>query len=143
MSENNFNDVMKKVMYSGIGLVALSVDMLGKAVETLAARGEEAVQKGKVMNEELKRRREAAKANAKEVSEALEKMTREEVAAIKAKLLELEQTLEKAGRNVILNRESISGRLEEMSREDIEVIKAKLAEIEKKWADDGDKGAEG
>ena len=143
MSENNFNDVMKKVMYSGIGLVALSVDMLGKAVETLSARGEEAIQKGKVMNEELKRRREAAKANVREVTESLEKMTREEVAAIGAKLAEIEQRLEKAGRNIILNADSISGRLEEMSREEIDAIKAKLAEIEKKWADDCDTGAEG
>lgn len=139
---DNMSDVFKKVVYTGIGLAAMSVDMIGKAAETLAARGEEAVQKGKVMNEELRRRRAAAKAGIKDLAEALEKMTKEEIEAIRTKLSSIEKTAEETGKEVKLNAEAIAARLEEMSREDIDTIRAKLEKIRMNWTDNGDEGAE-
>lgn len=143
MAENTMNDMFKKMMYTGIGLAAVSVDMVGKAVESLAARGEEAVRRGKVMNEELKRKRDAARANVGEVAASLEKLTKEEIQAIKAKICDIQKTLEKAGKGAVLHADAISTRLEEMSKEEIDAIKAKIEEIEKNWMDDGDEGAEG
>ena len=60
MSEN-LNDGIKKVLYAGVGLAAASVDAVGKAVDSLATRGEETVQKNKAVQEELKRKKDAAK----------------------------------------------------------------------------------
>lgn len=139
---DKINDGFKKVAYTGIGLAAMSADMLGKAVETLAARGEEAVQKGKVMNEELRRRRSAAKADIKDIADALEKMTKEEAASLRAKLSSIEKTAEEAGKVVKLNAESIAASLKEMSREEIDTIRAKLEEIRMNWTDNSDEGAE-
>ena len=143
MSDNTINDGLKKVLYTGIGLAAVSVDLIGKTVELLAAKGEEAIEKGKVMNEELKRKRAAAKANVKEIAGALEQMSKEEVEAIKAKLDDIEKEMKEVGEKVKTNVESIADRLEELSREEISAIKAKLEEIRKNWTDDGDKGDEG
>lgn len=117
---DNVSDVLKKVAYTGIGLAALSVDMIGKAAETLAARGEEAVQKGKVMNEELRRKRAAAKANARDIADALED----------------------TGKEIKLTAEAVTANLKEMSREEIDTIRAKLEEIRMNWTDNSDKGAE-
>ncbi|SHH91646.1 hypothetical protein SAMN02745823_01416 [Sporobacter termitidis DSM 10068] len=142
MSENNLNEGLKKVLYTGVGLAAMSVDAVGKAVEALAVKGEEAVQRGKVVNEELRRKRAAARANVRDIADALEKLTKEEVEEIRTKLSDVEKTLEETGKDVIMNAESIASRLEELSKEEIDAIKAKLDEISKKWTDDGDQGSE-
>jgi len=143
MTENNINDALKKVMYTGIGLAAVSVDMVAKAVELLAAKGEEVVEKGKVLNEELKRKRAAARANVKEIIDAMEQMSRTEVEAIRAKLADIEEAMAEVGKDAKVSAESVAARLEELSREEIGVIKSKLEEIWKNWTDDSDKGAEG
>jgi polyhydroxyalkanoate synthesis regulator phasin len=140
---DNINDGLKKVWYTGVGLAAVSVDAVGKAIETLAAKGEEAVQKSKVMNEELKRKRAAAKASIQEIMDALEKMTQEEIELIRAKLGEIEKAMEEAGREVKMNADSVAERLEEMGREEIGAIRAKLDEIRQNWTDDHDKGEQG
>ena len=139
---DKMNDGLKKVAYTGIGLAAMSVDMLGKAVETLAARGEEAVQKGKVMNEELKRRRSAAKEDVKDIADALEKMTKEEIASLRIKLSGIEKKAEETGKEVKLTAEAIAASLKEMSREEIDSIRAKLEEIRMNWIDKSDEGEE-
>lgn len=140
---DNINDGLKKVWYTSVGLAAVSVDAVGKAIETLASKGEEAVQKSKVMNEELKRKRAAAKASVREITDALEHMTKEEIEIIRVKLAEIEKVMEEAGREVKMNAESVSERLEEMGREEIGAIKAKLDEIRQNWTDDHDKGEQG
>jgi polyhydroxyalkanoate synthesis regulator phasin len=142
MSENNVNESLKKVMYTGLGLAAVSIDMIAKAVELLAAKGEEAFEKGKVMNEELKRKRAAARANVKEIAEALDQMSKDEVETIRQRLADIEAAMAEAGKEAKTNAASIAARLEELSREEIGAIKAKLDEIKKNWMDDGDKGAE-
>ncbi len=140
---DNINDGLKKVWYTSVGLAAVSVDAVGKAIETLASKGEEAVQKSKVMNEELKRKRAAAKASVREITDALEHMTKEEIEIIRVKLAEIEKVMEEAGREVKMNAESVAERLEEMGREEIGAIKAKLDEIRQNWTDDHDKGEQG
>lgn len=142
MSDNNMNDGIKKVVYTGIGLAAMSADAVGKAVNSLAARGEEAVQRGKIMNEELKRKRASAKANFKDIADALEKMTKDEIDSIRSKLSDIENTIERKSKDVKLNAEAITAQLVEMSQEELEAIKAKIEEIRMNWTDDGDKGAE-
>jgi polyhydroxyalkanoate synthesis regulator phasin len=143
MSENNINEGLKKVMYTGLGLAAVSVDMIAKAVELLAAKGEEAYEKGKVLNEELKRKRAVARANVQDIAEALDQMSKDEVETVRAKLADIEQAMADAGKEAKINAASIADRLEELSRDEIGAIKAKLEEIKKNWTDDGDKGAEG
>ena len=89
MSDNTMSDGLKKMLYTGIGIAAISVELMGKAVDSLAARGEEAIQRGRVLNEELKRKRAAAKANMNDIGGALEKMSKEELETIRVKVEEI------------------------------------------------------
>ena len=143
MSEEK-NEGLKKVLYTGVGIAAVSADAIGKAVDTLAAKGEEAVQKGRVMNEELKRKRAVTKANIKDVADALEEMTKEEVEAMRAKISDIEKTMAEAGKSVKMDAATIAAHLEKMGRDEIDAVKAKIEEIRKNWTDDdGDKGDKG
>ncbi len=140
MSDNK-NDGLKKVLYAGVGLAAASAEAVGKAVDSLAAKGEETVQKNKDMNEELKRKKEAAKEAVKDVAEALEKMTKDELEVIRKKLAEIEKSIKQAGKKK-MDAETFADNLKDMSPEELDAIKAKLDEIRMNWTDEDDKGAE-
>lgn len=139
---DNLNEGLKKAMYTGVGIAAVTVDMAGKAIDTLSKKGEEAIQKGKVLNEELKRKKAAVDANIADVADSLEKLGKEEVESIKAKLAEMEAKMKDVKKDAALTSDEIIARLEKMSQEEIESVRTKLEELKKNWTDDNDKGAE-
>ncbi len=115
---NNISDDLKKIVLAGIGAVATTAEKSKQVLDELVKKGELTVEQGKVLNEELKRNinskiksphitsdiKDTDKSNAdsSEISVAdknmlfianqLEKLNKEEIAAIKAKLAELERT---------------------------------------------------
>lgn len=96
---------LKKVLLAGIGAVALTAEKSKELVDEFVKKGELTVQQGKVLNEELKRNinninnKKSNNANdandAKEyknidIVEAINKLSKEEMATLKAKLEEIE-----------------------------------------------------
>ena len=89
---------MKKIMLAGIGAVALTTEKAKDLVDDLVKKGEITVEQGKVLNEELKRSTKE-KINKhvtvnvvnefKDVFSAVDKMSREELDALKEKLNEM------------------------------------------------------
>ena len=101
---NNLGEDLKKIVLLGIGAVAATAEKCGDAkevVEELVKKGELTVEQGKVLNEELKHtvktKVNATCANLKEerMQDKLASMSREERAALKAKLEAMEQNEEK------------------------------------------------
>lgn len=96
---------LKKILLAGIGAVALTAEKSKELVDEFVKKGELTVQQGKVLNEELKRNinninnKKSNNANdandAKEyknidIVEAINKLSKEEMATLKAKLEEIE-----------------------------------------------------
>lgn len=96
---------LKKILLAGIGAVALTAEKSKELVDEFLKKGELTVQQGKVLNEELKRNinninnKKSNNANdakdAKEyknidIVEAINKLSKEEIATLKAKLEEIE-----------------------------------------------------
>ncbi|WP_294350240.1 phasin family protein [uncultured Clostridium sp.] len=102
---------LKKILLAGIGAVALTAEKSKELVDEFVKKGELTVQQGKVLNEELKRNinninnkksnneNDAKDANnvndVKEyknidIVEAINKLSKEEIATLKAKLEEIE-----------------------------------------------------
>ncbi len=142
----NMNDKitegLKKALYTGVGAAAVAVDVTGKAINTLAKKGEQAIEKGKAMNEELRAKREQARLDIKTMASSLEKLTKEELEAIRAKLAEVECSFEQAHEEAKVNASAILNNLEKLGREELTVIKAKLDELKAEWNDDNDKPVE-
>ncbi len=118
---NNISDDLKKIMLAGIGAVASTAEKSKQVLDDLVKKGELTVEQGKVLNEELKRNviskiksepdnlnnininnanksntvssnTDASNTNVSSIAQQLENMSKEELAAIKAKLSELERT---------------------------------------------------
>lgn len=92
---NSFSEDLKKIILAGIGAVAVTTEKSRGILEELVKKGEITVEQGKILNEELKRN---VNSSAKDVHATppsfvsqLDKMSKEEIAAIKAKLAELER----------------------------------------------------
>jgi len=93
---NNISDDLKKIILAGIGAAAVTAEKSKWVLDELVKKGEITVEQGKVLNEELKRN---IKTNAKDESHTnfstvinqLEKMGKDDIAAVKAKLAELER----------------------------------------------------
>lgn len=100
---SNVNDDVKALLLAGIGAVALTAEKSKEAVEEFVKKGQLTVSKGKVLNEELKhnlqKKGEQVVAElgkdkpvtAEAVVKSLDKMSPEELAAIRAKLEEVEK----------------------------------------------------
>ena len=97
---DNIGEDLKEVLLAGIGAMAVTAEKTQQIVDKLIKRGEITVEQGKVLNEEL---RHKAKDKMKEtisrsklaveaVIDNLDKMSEEEIAALKAKLADLEKT---------------------------------------------------
>ncbi len=136
MSEK-ISEGLKKVLYTGIGAAALTVDVTGKAINTLAKKGEEAIEKGKLMNEELKRKRGKAEVEIKDMAAALGQLSREDIEAVKAKLSEIEQSMGKAAGEMKVSASAIMTSLEKMGKEELDYVKEKIEEIKASWNDEG------
>lgn len=132
---------LKKVLYTGVGAAAVTIDLTAKAVNTLAKKGEQAIEKGKAMNEELRQKREQTRLDIKAIASGLEKLTKEELDAIRAKLSEVECSFEQVHEEAKVNATAIIDNLEKLGREELTVLKAKLDELKTEWNDD-DKPAE-
>lgn len=90
---NNFSEDLKKVLLAGLGAVAVTAEKSKEVVEQLVKKGELTVEQGKVLNEELKHNvaeklREPI--NAERISKDLEKVSDEDLEALKAKIEELQ-----------------------------------------------------
>jgi len=86
---NEFNEALKKVLLLGIGAAALTADKSKELIEELVKRGEITVDQGKVLNEELKQK--AASKISDSMMGRVEKMSKEERDALRAKLAELDR----------------------------------------------------
>lgn len=99
----SFNEDMKKILLAGIGAVATTVEKSQDLVDHLISKGELTVEQGKVLNEELKRKRKSVKENEgndstpqdmdehKSILDQLDNLNEEELAALKKKLAEMEK----------------------------------------------------
>ena len=94
-----FSDNIKKVILAGIGAVAVTAEKSKDLLDEMVEKGELTVEQGKVLNEELKHNikkivkakvNEVKPATAEDLSELLDKMTPEQIAALKEQILKKE-----------------------------------------------------
>ena len=98
MASFNLGEELRKVLLAGVGAVATTAEKSQELINQLVEKGELTVEQGKVMNEELKRNiRDKVKENVTvvvkddepsvdKVVETMDKMSPEELQAIKDKL---------------------------------------------------------
>lgn len=89
----NFSDDVKKVFLAGIGAAATTAEKSKELVDQLVKKGELTVEQGKVLNEELKhavKEKLSTPVDAEGIKKDLEKVSKEELAAIKEKIEELQ-----------------------------------------------------
>lgn len=106
-----FSEMMRKVVLAGIGAAALAQDELEEFVEKLIERGELAEADGrKLMKDAQERRRKLFQEQTRKAEEAFERRieavldrmnlpTRDEIAALNARIAELTQKVEELKRN--------------------------------------------
>lgn len=93
---DSFGENVKKLLLAGIGAVAVTAEKSKDLLDEMVEKGELTVEQGKVLNEELKHnikktvkektgagRKETA---AEEISDLLDKMTPEQLAALKEQI---------------------------------------------------------
>lgn len=99
----NFSEDIKKIFLAGLGAVAVTTEKSKNMIEELVKKGELTLEQGKVLNEELKHNVEQKvkqhitvtvnkPADLESVKDAVEKMSPQELAAVKAKIAEMEMT---------------------------------------------------
>lgn len=94
---NNISDDLKKIMLAGIGAVAATAEKSKEVVDALVKKGELTVEQGKILNEELKhniKEKLRTPADVEEISKDLEKVNKEDLSKLKAKIEELEKGME-------------------------------------------------
>ena len=103
-------DNLKKVILAGIGAVAITAEKSKDVLDDMVKKGELTVEQGKVLNEELKHNlKQTVKNNVnvkvkvttpEELSELLDKMTPEQLEALKAQIKEKESTVDSEAEEV-------------------------------------------
>ena len=94
---NNFSEDLKKVLLAGIGAVATTIEKSKDVVDELVKKGELTVEQGKILNEELKhdlREKLRTPADTESIRKDLEKISRDDLAMLKAHIEELEKGME-------------------------------------------------
>ncbi|MCL1852148.1 MAG: hypothetical protein FWF88_03840 [Peptococcaceae bacterium] len=93
--------VLEKIVLAGIGAMAITTDKAKEIVNELIARGELSVEQGKAINEELKHSMKSwgAGSNFADNLENLDKLDADQLAALKAKLQDLETQRNAAQQN--------------------------------------------
>lgn len=95
-----FSDNIKKVILAGIGAVAVTAEKSKDLLDEMVEKGELTVEQGKVLNEELKhniKKTVKEKVNmarpsaAEEMSELLDKMTPDQIEALKEQIQKKEE----------------------------------------------------
>ena len=99
-------DGLKKLFYAGIGGVAITGEKLKDVIDEMAEKGELTVERGKVLNEELKHNIKktvkdninvSVKANTPdELNDLLDKMSKEQLDLLKEQLKKMEEKEEQA-----------------------------------------------
>lgn len=90
---------LKEVLLAGIGAMAVTAEKTQQIIDKLIKKGEITVEQGKVLNEELRHKAKdkvktsisKSKLAVEAVIDNLGKMSEEELAALKAKLADLEK----------------------------------------------------
>lgn len=101
----NIGEDLKKVMLVGIGAMAATAEKSKEIVDELVKKGELTVEQGKVLNQELKHKvKEKVKENVtvnvtkeaepEDILKKMDTMSADELAAIQAKLAQLNQPAE-------------------------------------------------
>ena len=103
-------DNLKKVILAGIGAVATTAEKSKDVLDDMVKKGELTVEQGKVLNEELKHNlKQTVKNNVnvkvkvttpEELSELLDKMTTEQLEALKAQIKAKESTVDSEAEEV-------------------------------------------
>ena len=112
------SDNLKKIFLAGVGAVAVTAEKSKELLDEMVEKGELTVEQGKVLNEELKhniKKTVKEKVNvsvkpssAEELSELLDKMTPEQIAALKEQIRKKEtEAADDAG----LTEEGLHGRI--------------------------------
>ena len=106
----SLGDGVKKVLLAGIGTVAVTAEKSKEVLDKMAERGEAAVEQGKVLNQELRHNiKKTVKENVnvsvktsspEELDELLDKMTPEQLEALKAQIKEKESTVDSEAEEV-------------------------------------------
>ena len=103
-TKNEFKDIAKKIVYTGIGAVAVAAEAAGGVVEKLAEKGEQLATDSKIINEGKKAvkdfKENVNKSQAKKAMEAVVDMTKEEREALRKKLDEVESMIKEAAENI-------------------------------------------
>ena len=99
-TKNEFKDIAKKIVYTGIGAVAVAAEAAGGVVEKLAEKGEQLATDSKIINDGKKAvkdfKENVNKSQAKKAMDAVADMTKKEREALRKKLDEFEAEIEKA-----------------------------------------------
>ena len=101
---------LKKILLAGIGTAAVTAEKSKEILDELVKKGELTVEQGKVLNEELKHNlKQTVKNNVnvkvkvttpEELSELLDKMTPEQLEALKAQIKAKESTVDSEAEEV-------------------------------------------
>lgn len=94
---NTLSEELKKLLLAGVGAVAVTVEKSSEVVDSLVKKGELTVEQGKVLNEELKhtiKEKLRTPADTETISKDLEKVSKDDLAKLKAKIEELEKGME-------------------------------------------------
>lgn len=96
---------LKKILYAGIGGVAVTAEKMKDILDVMIEKGEITVEQGKVLNQELKHNiKKTVKENSgvspkenteEEISSFLEKMTPEQMTLLKAQIEKIQADSEK------------------------------------------------
>ena len=96
---DKLSDNLKKIFLAGIGAVAVTAEKSKDLLDEMVEKGELTVEQGKVHNvkKTVKEKVNALKpASAEELSDLLDKMTPEQIAALKEQILKKEEASETA-----------------------------------------------
>ena len=130
---------LKKVLLAGIGAVATTAEKSKDILDDMVKKGELTIEQGKVLNEELKHNlKETVKNNVnvkvkastpEELSELLDKMTPEQLEALKAQIKEKEATVDSEAEEVDVDEEvEAEDTASEEEAEDAEVVEEETEE---------------
>jgi polyhydroxyalkanoate synthesis regulator phasin len=134
------SDALKKVFYAGIGVAAVTVEKTGEVMDKLEVKGQEAVREGKAVSGEVKQKLSSVGAGAKDAMDSIQKLSREQLQQLKARLAELANVVDVTGEEVKTDAQTVIDSLGKMSREELDAVKARLDELSQKWTDGNDQG---
>ena len=94
---NTISEDIKKIMLAGIGADATTAEKSKYVIDALQKKAELTVEQGKILNEELKhdlREKLRTPADTESIRKDLEKVSRDDLAMLKAHIEELEKGME-------------------------------------------------